>query len=562
MLKPSLSHFERAARELAAHGDNDTLPFDVDTKFCGDKATELAAIAIGFYQELRKGNFGENHARMSSMQVFSERLLAPSGPAGFRVVTKIQMFWCVYLNGLAIAIAESLEARRAPTVHSYRFLADGGDQLFDPLRSWRSFKQATVEHALSAGPDAIVVQTDISSFYDNLSHHHIENFITDLGDDGRVIAKQINAILSKFTAGRSFGLPVGGQSSRVLAELFLMYSDNALTAAGITWHRYVDDYVLIASSNADAYKALGILAQTLFNWGLTLNKSKTVLLSTKHYSDYVISQLGGDDSEAAKLRSIDLRFDPYSDTPDEDYESLRETVESLEVRRLLNREMEKSIPDTFLIVQIGRTMRLHPPGEAIELAATLLQVSNLHAFRSSWSTIMRGIAQLRSDSRYNTIHDAIDKLLDDVPRHSGHLLEVDTSLLHYLRCLRFTSTMARIAYLHTVFNKSKSETVRRACIDCWRHWKDRNSFTDLRNRWDGLPADSQRLLWLASYTLGDQGEGMRRQLKAAAKQSWAIGVEPRFEEQTNGSSQVLPRALESKFAELFMQWAPEAKSAI
>jgi hypothetical protein len=292
LLKPSLLHFERAARELAAHGDNDTLPFDIDTKFCGDMAAELAAIAFGFYQELRNGDFGDNQNRMSSMSVFSERLLAPSGPTGFRVVTKIQPFWCVYLNGLAISIAENLEQRRSPTVHSYRFLVDGGDQLFDPQRAWRAFKQTTVELALAAGPNAVVVQTDISSFYEHLSHHHIENFISDLGGDGRVIAKQINAILSKFTAGRSFGLPVGGQGSRVLAELFLLYSDNALTAAGITWHRYVDDYVLIASSSAEAYKFLGILAQTIFNWGLTLNKTKTVILSTKHYSDYVTSQLG------------------------------------------------------------------------------------------------------------------------------------------------------------------------------------------------------------------------------------------------------------------------------
>jgi hypothetical protein len=556
LVKPKKLHFERAAREIAAHGDNDTLPFDVDTKFCGDKATELASIAFGFYEELRKGKLSDNHALMSSMPIFSERLLAPSGPAGFRVVTKIQLFWCIYLNGLAIAIAEALEPLRSPNAHSYRFLADGDEQLFDPNKTWREFKQTTVSHAVSAGDDAVVVQTDISSFYEHLSHHHIENFINDLGGDGRAVAKQINAILSKFTAGRSFGLPVGGQCSRVLAELFLLYSDSALTAAGIVWHRYVDDYVLVASNHSEAYKALGVLAQTLFNWGITLNKTKTVLLSKKHYSDYVTSQLGGDDSEAAKLRSIDLRFDPYSDTPDQEYDSLRETVETLEVRRLLNRELEKSIPDSFLIVQIGRTLRLHAPSEAYELASTMLQATNLHAFRSSWSTIMRGIAHLRGDPRYAVIHPTLDALLDQVPRHSSHLLEVDTSLLHYLRCLRFTPTPLRMTFLHGVFNRTKSDTIRRACIDCWRHWKDRTTFTELRNRWQTIPADSQRLLWLSSYGLGDQGSGMREQLKHLAKQSWTLGVE------AAPASEVGPRAGEPLFANLYLQWAAEAKDAI
>lgn len=556
MAKPTLAHFERAALEIAAHGDNDTLPFDVDTKFCGDKASDLAKICFGFYQELRNGDFGKIHTRMASMPIFSERLLAPSGPAGFRVVTKIQLFWCVYFNGLAIAIAESLEGSRAPNVHSYRFQPDGAEQLFDPGKHWREFKLATVQQAIDAGPDAVVVQTDISSFYEHLSHHHIENFITDLGGDGRVVAKQVNAILSKFTAGRSFGLPVGGQGSRILAELFLLYSDSALTAAGITWHRYVDDYVLVTSSNAEAYKALGILSQTLFNWGLTLNKSKTVLLTTKHYSDYVTSQLGSDDVEAAKLRSIDLKFDPYSDTPDEDYDSLRETVETLEVRRLLNREMEKSIPDSFLIVQIGRTLRLHSAGEAFELAATLLHASNLHAFRASWSTIMRGIAHLRGDPRFASIHAPLDGLLDAVPRTSSHLLQVDTSLLHYLRCLRFAATVPRTAFVHGVFNTTKSETIKRACIDCWRHWKDRTSFTDQRNRWEAIPADSQRLLWLSSYGLGDQGDGLRKQLKGAVKQSWTLGVE-----MTPGKDDH-PRADEPTFADIYLQWAAEARNAV
>lgn len=361
MLKPTLDHFERAAHEVAAHGDNDTLPFDLDVRFCGDRAKELAAIAFGFYGELRDGPDKDNHERIASMRIYSERLIAPSGPAGFRVVTKIHPFWNIYLNGLAIAVAEALEPQRNATVHSYRFVPGDGAQLFDPARSWRAFKEETVRSADAAGPDAIVVQTDISSFYEHVSHHYIENFINDLGGDSKQVSKQVNALLGKLFAGRSFGLPVGGQGARILAELFLHQVDNAITAAGVTWHRYVDDYVLISVDTAEAYRALGVLAQSLMDYGLSLNKSKSVFLSSKHYRDYVNSQLGADDDEAIKLRTIDLKFDPYSDTPDEDYESLKETVETLAVRRLLNRELEKALPDTFLVAQIGRTMRLHDP---------------------------------------------------------------------------------------------------------------------------------------------------------------------------------------------------------
>ena len=93
MLKPELHHFARAAREISKHGDNDTLPFDMDVRFCGDEAEALATIAYGFYKELRDSEAAkDNHERIAALHVHSERLLAPSGPAGFRVVTKIHLF--------------------------------------------------------------------------------------------------------------------------------------------------------------------------------------------------------------------------------------------------------------------------------------------------------------------------------------------------------------------------------------------------------------------------------------------------------------------------------------
>lgn len=42
---PTFEHFKRAALEVGKHGDNDTLPFDMDVKFCGDKARELASVS-------------------------------------------------------------------------------------------------------------------------------------------------------------------------------------------------------------------------------------------------------------------------------------------------------------------------------------------------------------------------------------------------------------------------------------------------------------------------------------------------------------------------------------
>lgn len=563
-MKVELRHFERAARDIARHGDNDTLPFDVDVRFCSDEASALATIAFGFFCELRDSKpVKANHDRISELPVHSERLLAPAGPSGFRVVTKVHLFWNIYLNGLAIAIAEVLEPMRSPMAHSYRYLAGDGDQLFDEARSWRAFKEATVIQAQIGGPGLTVVQTDISSFYEHVSHHYIENLIQRLGGDADAVAKQVNAILSKLFAGRSFGLPVGGQGARVLAELLLHQLDTALSERGVWWNRYVDDYVLIAENTAAAYEALGMLGHVLMDYGLSLNKSKTVFLSSKHYQDYVKSQLGDEDAEAAKLRRIDLRFDPYSDSPHEDYESLVETVESLEVHKLLNRELEKALPDTFLVTQIGRTIRLHQPRVTLDLAETLLKEQNLHAFRSSFSTIMRGIANVRGDQTFASIHEALDILLDAIPNHSAHILTADTSMLHYLRCLRFRSTRPRALFVRRLFDTTPHETIRRGCIECWRGWRDPVAFNYLRNRWQQLTPDCQRLFWLASYELGDEGEKARLQAQRAAKQSWALGVELPFDEVKDATKiSKLPRGNEPRFANLFIRWAEGAADAV
>jgi hypothetical protein len=521
----TLDHFVRAAADIAAHGDNDMLPFDVDTRFVADNQQELAGVAFDYFQQLERDSVENNKSRVASLTVFNERLLSPAGPSGFRTSTKIHPFWNLYLNGLGIAVADVLVSHRSLAAWSYRFLPGGGEELFDRASSWRAFRESTADKARTSPDDVVIVQTDIASFYEHISHHYLENQLTDLfGDQGRV-ARQVVGLLTKCSGGRSFGLPVGGQGARALAELMLHPIDGELTVQNLGWSRYVDDYVLFAPSSEAAYGALSKLSHVLGDYGLNLSRNKTSLLSAKHYADYVSAQLGRDEDEASRLREIDVYFDPYSDTAVEEYDSLRETVASLQVQKLLNRELEKSLPDTFLVTQIARTMKLQTSDVAAQLIVTLLGRSNLNAFRASWSSIMRGIASLRSNEQFVDIFDHIDVLLDNVPTHSSHLLQAEANLVHYLRTLRFARTDARAVFVRRIYEETRSETVRRGCIDCWRKWPDRPSFTMLRNRWNQLSPETQRLVWLASYSMGDEGAGLRRQFQNNTEVSWALGIE-------------------------------------
>lgn len=527
-----LDHFILAAADIGAHGDNDTLPFDIDNRFIAENQQALAEVAFNFFHELEHNGAKYAASSINSLQVFSERLLTPTGPAGFRITTKIHPFWNIYFNGLGIAVAEAHEPERSRRAHSYRF-APQEKSIFNRAASWRAYREATIAEDDLQNEETIVVQTDISSFYEHIYHHRIENCVADLFPQGSTIPTQIDRFLSKFAAGRSFGLPVGGQCARILAELLMSSIDRMLSDSGVIWHRYVDDFTLITPSQAEAYNALSTLSHALADYGLSLNRTKTTVMTAKHYIDYVRSQLGRSEDEATKLKEIDLHFDPYSDAPVSDYEELKETIEQLEVQTLLNLELQKGQPDAFLVAQIGRTLKLHAPRVALQLCATLLDSKNLHAFRASWSTIMRGIATVRADEAYSEIADTLDHLLDEIPRHSLHLLIPEVNCLHYLRTIRFRRTQSRAEYLLNVYSSTNSETVRRACIECWRHWKDRTSFIRMRNKWNSLGPQEQRMLWLAAAEFGEEGKYFRKQVNMTLSNAWRLGIErkdkPTFE---------------------------------
>lgn len=138
---------------------------------------------------------------------------------------------------------------------------------------------------------------------------------------------------------------------------------------------------------------------------------------------------------------------------------------------------------------------------------------------------MRGVGTVRADETFQSIFRGLDALLDRIPAHSSHLLMAEASCLHYLRTLRFARSKARSAFVLRTYTDTKSHTVRRACIDCWRQWKDRGSFTRQRNKWNALAAEEQRMLWLCAGDFGDEGEKFRKQVRQSIHLAWKLGIE-------------------------------------
>tara|TARA_R110000824_G_scaffold218882_2_gene405648 strand:+ start:2330 stop:3961 length:1632 start_codon:yes stop_codon:yes gene_type:complete len=524
-LQVSLEHFKKAALEIGQSGENDTLPYDMDAAFVRDKAEELAAICFKLFSEIEKRPYEVAVKYVETLTVGSERLLVPSGSHGFRITTKIHPFWNLYLNGISLAISEAIEPSRSDRALSYRF-SNEPLSFFDRSKSWRTYKENTLQDSLLESKDCVVIQTDISSFYEHVYHHRLENLIKDVCGIDSTIAAQVDRILNKISAGRSFGLPVGGQCARVLAELMMTPIDQSLSESGISWYRYVDDFTLVCESQPGAYRSLSVLSHSLADYGLSLNRSKTTIMSGKHYLDFVRAQLGDDEDDTSlALRDLDLHFDPYSDTAQTEYEALKSSFESIDIQFLLDLEKEKSQPDSFVLAQIGRALKFQEPKIAAQLCETLLDPKNLDAFRASWSKIMRGVYSVRANEDFESVFDCVDNLLDILPERTSHLLMPEGNQLHFLKLLRFKKNELRGRLVHKFYKTTSSQSVKRACIDCWRHWHDRTRFQTLRNQWQNLGPDEQRMFWLAAGKFGDEGSHAQNQLRSSTTQYWKLGFE-------------------------------------
>ena len=138
---------------------------------------------------------------------------------------------------------------------------------------------------------------------------------------------------------------------------------------------------------------------------------------------------------------------------------------------------------------------------------------------------MRGVYAVRSRPDFEAIFPALDAMLDRIPAAASHLLVPEANLLHFLRAIRSVRTETRGSFVRQTYDSTLSWAVRRACIDCWRYWRDRTSFIRLRNQWSNLGSNEQRMVWLAAGAFDDEGVKARDQLRPSLAQSWNLGFE-------------------------------------
>lgn len=196
----------------------------------------------------------------------------------FRRAALMQPIDTITYLALVLTIADELETHRPQAakkrVFSYRFKPKDG-LLFKPEYNFTTFEQHVSAH-IKKPRTKVLVKCDIASFYDRLNLHRLESTLLGFSlDKGKV--NLINNLLLFWANRDSYGLPIGGNASRILAEASLISVDDYLLSNGINFCRFVDDYRFFAPSIQSAHAWLTLFVERLFLEGLSINPAKTSL---------------------------------------------------------------------------------------------------------------------------------------------------------------------------------------------------------------------------------------------------------------------------------------------
>lgn len=127
-----------------------------------------------------------------------------------------------------------------------------------------------------------ILKTDISRFYQSIYAHSVPWAIhgKPFAKSNRGLAhlgNRIDLLLRSAQDQQTIGVPIGPDTSLVVAEILLQASDRDLLQLipDVRGHRYIDDYELGFRDRTDAENAYHVLGSVLSRYELALNPQKT-----------------------------------------------------------------------------------------------------------------------------------------------------------------------------------------------------------------------------------------------------------------------------------------------
>ena len=191
-----------------------------------------------------------------------------------------QVVYAALVEHMRAQIAEALGPRSGNPDYSYQLRSDRlHAHWFEPFFGpWQAFDRDSAA-ALDAGIQYVVV-ADVAGCYEDIDLSTLRSDLNGLGVDSAVLAELMEC-LHRWARVQRRGLPQGYSPSDVLAKLYLRAVDLTLIAEGFTHRRWVDDFRVFCANEAEARRAIIVLADALGRRGLILQTAKTKTLTAE-----------------------------------------------------------------------------------------------------------------------------------------------------------------------------------------------------------------------------------------------------------------------------------------
>lgn len=415
----------------------------------------------------------------------------------------------IYLT-LVIMVSNKIEKERihkkSKTVYSYRLKPDliseqKPTNLFDLKMNYTSFRNDVSQKAKDPKVK-VIVSCDISNFYDRLNLHRLENTLLAISDIDVQAVKLLNEMLLYWSNRDSYGIPVGSNASRILAEASLLNVDKYLLDREIRFSRYVDDFRLFANSASQAHSWLSILVERLNQEGLFLNTSKTSIVSASEIKkSHVVEKQEEQTSDTEMEKSeLPLIIRGYSGLIPTKFRMLSNR-EKLNLAQINVSELKKEKIEIDLV----------DPKDLLKYIRTLVAQEEWNELAST-STVLRRFPQFtpyyldcilkHSDSLKSCKEIIIETVID---------LANDSSILEYLRIyvIRFLSSEAFLSkkvVVNSYYQLKRSEGVYlgRAVLECIENYVNRDDLLEIKKDFIRAdPAEKRQILKLLKLKLNE-----------------------------------------------------------
>lgn len=220
-----------------------------------------------------------------------------------------------------LRLAEIIEAKwsldlrpllEGTTLATSRPVPSAGPRSFVPQVAATDVSQ---RRALSRSGARFLLQADVLNFYPSIYTHsipwalHEKSAAKAAKNDITFAGNQIDKAVREGQDGQTMGLPIGPDTSWVVAECVLARIEQSLCAKidGLRGHRFNDDFELSFGSLADAERALSHLQEILAEYELSLNPRKTKILDLPQAVE---------SSGIADLRRWEFRIHPKAQRSD------------------------------------------------------------------------------------------------------------------------------------------------------------------------------------------------------------------------------------------------------